>query len=126
MALAEQFRLRQQKQIQKEDRRETTHFKLRVLDLIEIYIRRQSSNPLIIEVVMPLLNCMRISSTPADKPLFQRVVGLLKNKFAALREYPRENLDVERTHDILNKVLEAALFSGHLEVCCLAWLLVVL
>lgn len=57
--LAKQSALEKQgKKSAKETRVANTNFKLRVLDLLEVFVRKQSTNPLVIETVIPLLQTM--------------------------------------------------------------------
>lgn len=82
--LAEFFRARQQttsnKKKDKKDAKETMiNFKNRVLDLLEIYVKRQPSNPLALDLLMPLLQLIRKTT---EKQLGDRAVNLI-------REYSR-------------------------------------
>ncbi|GAO49686.1 DNA polymerase V [Saitoella complicata NRRL Y-17804] len=61
----------------KETKEQIIHFKNRVLDLIEIFCKTQSANPLSIELILPLLKVMRTttSSIVADK-----AAGIIRTK----------------------------------------------
>lgn len=111
-ALAAQFKLanasRQNKEDKKEETRSAMHFKMRVVDLLETFVRKQSANPLIIELCAPLLGAFDAASRDNEtQPLAQRLQGLLKNKLCTVKECPRvAGLDVERCHDHLETVFK--------------------
>lgn len=62
----------------KETQAQIMHFKLRVLDLLEIFVKRHSSSPLALLVPMPLLTCMQATfGNPDLAPLFSRCYAVL-------------------------------------------------
>lgn len=65
--LTEVFKARKQATSKKRDRKDAKeniiNFKNRVLDLIEVYIKHQHLNPVVIELVLPLLQTTRTSQT---------------------------------------------------------------
>ena len=75
-----------QKKRREDDKKASVHFKLRVLDLIEIFIKKQSTNTLVTQVAVPLLHAVRnAAKSEADKPLFQRVKSIINNRLVFLR-----------------------------------------
>lgn len=61
------------------------HFKARVIDLLEIYIKAQSESPLILTAVIPLINIMKTSN---DKALADRAHALLKSRLCKVKNLP--------------------------------------
>ena len=80
--LAEVFRARRgaeqnkgKKKERKEARENMVGFKNRVLDLVEIYLRQEATNPLSLELVLPLLRCARMTKS---RQLSEKAVGILR------------------------------------------------
>jgi len=94
-ALAAMIRLRKQKLTEnKELKRQNLHFKLRVLDLIEIFMKHQSKNPLTLLLFSHLLNALAAARASVEsKPLYDRIVSLYKNKLCKPKEYPTASLE---------------------------------
>ncbi|KAJ3092493.1 DNA-directed DNA polymerase [Quaeritorhiza haematococci] len=98
--LAEIFKHRKQlKTDKKVTRQQIWHFKLRVVDLIEIFVRKQSSSPLILDLAVSLLRMtLRASSSSAtestttvteQKQLGDKLTAILRNKLCKAKEVPR-------------------------------------
>ncbi|XP_022103736.1 myb-binding protein 1A-like protein isoform X2 [Acanthaster planci] len=86
------------------------HFKLRVLDLLDIFIKRQQSNPLILELVLPLLVVAQTASVHKDQHvLSEKAVSIFHNKLCRVRKYPH-NLTEQREllHDTIEAILQIA------------------
>ena len=76
------------------------HFKFKVVDLLEIYIRKQGTNPLLLELVLPLLDAIEITQQTLEtgnksvsgeyKNLLDRMRGVYKNKLCKPKEYAPE------------------------------------
>ncbi|KAI0263807.1 DNA polymerase phi-domain-containing protein [Gloeopeniophorella convolvens] len=64
--------------------REATHFKNRVLDLLDVFIKRQPTSPLILRLLVPLLAL----TTSDEKQLSEKAAGLLKSRISKLKEVP--------------------------------------
>jgi DNA polymerase phi len=112
-ALAEVFRERKlaraDKKQKQEEKKADIHFKLRVLDLLDIFIKKQSSSPLILDLILPLLSLIRNGQGHTDMtPLVNRAENLFRNKLCKTKEYPKENLDRENAHTILEQLLHIA------------------
>jgi hypothetical protein len=57
-----------------------------VLDLVEIFIRKQGANPLIWRVYLPLLEALRIHTTDDKAALHARLLGAF-TKLCKPKEY---------------------------------------
>ena len=65
------------------------HFKFRVLDLIDIYIKRQPSSPFLFDAVVPLVGAViACHGLPEKKALAERVGGIL-NKLCKAKEFAK-------------------------------------
>ncbi|KAF8911087.1 DNA polymerase phi-domain-containing protein [Gymnopilus junonius] len=67
--------------------REATHFKNRVLDLVDTYLKKQPSNPLALRFITPLLDIM-IGSSQDERQLSDKARGILRSRFARLKDVP--------------------------------------
>jgi DNA polymerase phi len=78
--LAEVFRARRDVTSRKKERKHTKEnivvFKNRVLDLAEVYLKQQSTNPLSLQFVVPLLRAIRSTQT---KQLADRMCSVLRD-----------------------------------------------
>jgi DNA polymerase phi len=109
LKLAEIFSQRKKepnkRQEQKDAKENMVNFKSRVLDLLEIYVKKQASNPLAFDLIIPLLTLIRSTKT---KQLADRAHGIIST-FAKASKSMKENT-VITTFDLL-KLLKAI----HLE-----------
>jgi len=105
--LEEIFRQKKLAKSQQKDAKQTLiHFKNKVLDLLELYIKKQPSNELVLEMIVPLLSLVLIPSA-SNKPVHDKVSSLLHTKLAKIKDYPRE-CDDEHVFEILSQVHELA------------------
>ncbi|KAG0052711.1 DNA-directed DNA polymerase [Gryganskiella cystojenkinii] len=105
--LEEIFRQKKLAKSQQKDAKQTLiHFKNKVLDLLELYIKKQPSNELVLEMIVPLLSLVLIPSA-SNKPVHDKVSSLLRTKLAKIKDYPRE-CDDEHVFEILSQVHELA------------------
>lgn len=54
-----------------------THFQLRCTDLLDIFIRRQHSNPLVLDILPPLLDCVEMASKASNKELLAEKASVI-------------------------------------------------
>ncbi|KAF9426046.1 DNA-directed DNA polymerase [Podila epigama] len=105
--LNEIFKQKKLAKAQQKDAKQTLiHFKNKVLDLLELYIKKQSSNALVLDLIVPLLSLVLIPSA-SNKPVHDKISALLRNKLAKIKDYPRE-YDDEHVFEILTQVHELA------------------
>ncbi|KAI0290438.1 hypothetical protein B0F90DRAFT_1812301 [Multifurca ochricompacta] len=76
-----------------------THFKNRILDLLNIFVRRQPRSPHILRLLVPLL----VLTFSDEKQLSEKAAGLLKSRIGKLKEVPSA-IDIVKTSDILNEL----------------------
>lgn len=94
-----------------DEARSLLHFKLRVLDLVELYIRKEPANPLILvshmttlsdsdvliplsavlfpfqDLVVPLYKLIHAAQSQKESaPLVKRVIGIFKNKLCHMKD----------------------------------------
>lgn len=133
--LSKIFRQRSQVTSKKKDREDAkqnvVQFKSRVLDLLAIFLEKQYSNPLTLEVLLPILRRTRAS---ANKPLAEKSTKILRSYFDTRSKHkaplPRpEAAAVETAWAILKGIHEEAKNGGgakaHADVCSSASLHVV-
>lgn len=82
--------------------REATHFKNRVLDLVEIFTKRMPQSPYNMRLVMPLIELATKSSND-ERQLSDKARGILNNKLAKLKD-PLQGVDQEYAETILNEL----------------------
>ncbi|KAI8606640.1 DNA polymerase phi-domain-containing protein [Dissophora ornata] len=105
--LNEIFKQKKLAKAQQKDAKQTLiHFKNKVLDLLELYIKKQSSNELVLDLIVPLLSLVLIPSA-SNKPVHDKISALLRNKLAKIKDYPRD-CDDEHVFEILAQVHELA------------------
>ncbi|KAK7014985.1 DNA polymerase phi-domain-containing protein [Favolaschia claudopus] len=92
--LAQIFRMRENasKSRNVDTQREATHFKNRVLDLVDTFLKNQPSSALVIRVLLPLVELSSISNAD-ERQLADKAKGVLK-RIAKSKDIP-SNPDVE-------------------------------
>ncbi|KAI0792872.1 DNA polymerase phi-domain-containing protein [Abortiporus biennis] len=82
--------------------REATHYKNRVLDLVETFLKKQPTSPLIFRFILPLVEL--VASTGSDeKQLADKASGILRARLGKAKEVPA-GIDVEQVATILEEV----------------------
>ncbi|KAG9318874.1 DNA polymerase phi-domain-containing protein [Chiua virens] len=67
--------------------REATHFKNRVLDLVDIFVKRESESPHNVRLVLPLIE-LATKSSMDERQLSDKASGILKNRLAKSKDIP--------------------------------------
>jgi DNA polymerase phi len=93
---------------------EALHFKQRVLDLVEIYLRKQATNPLAFSFI-PILLQLSQSSLPAEKSLAEKAKAILLRRFDKADEVPVIT-DVESAKKVLQAIHDTAKRTSSKEV----------
>ncbi|XP_012787360.2 myb-binding protein 1A [Sorex araneus] len=79
------------------------NFQIRVLDLIRVMVTKQPENPLVLELLKPLLDIirctMRSSSTPQEKDLLQKTARIFSQDLFHARQYCR---DLDNAEEMLH------------------------
>ena len=111
--LAEVFRARKATTSKKKDLKNTkenmVNFKNRVLDLVEVYLKQQPTNPLSLELVLPLLQAIRITQT---KQLADRFTSVLRDFCQRCKGANVPTIATRSASTVLDK-----LRSVHSEAC---------
>ncbi|KAI9313750.1 DNA polymerase phi-domain-containing protein [Dichotomocladium elegans] len=91
--LAEVFRQKKlEKKAKKDVQLSVIHFKIYVMDLIIIFVRKNPSNPMVLDIIVPLLNILRATPAKSVTSQFaQKIMAFLKNKLPKIPEYPKEH-----------------------------------
>ncbi|KAG1756485.1 DNA polymerase phi-domain-containing protein [Suillus paluster] len=103
--LAEVFRSRSGDTKQNKDvnaQREATHFKNRVLDLVEIFTRKMPQSPHNLRLVVPLIE-LATKSGKDERQLSDKARGILNNRLAKLKD-PLQEVDQEYAETILDEL----------------------
>ncbi|EFA05514.1 myb-binding protein 1A [Tribolium castaneum] len=92
---------------QKKDEEALTHFRIRVLDLIEIYLNSNPTMILTLEIMLPLLQCLEFCiRDDHQKPLQDRLKSCLK-KLSSLKKFDDcEGVNEEVLVELLKSLLE--------------------
>ena len=69
--------------------REATHFKNRVLDLVDTFVKNQPTNPLVLRLISPLMDLITGSSID-ERQLSDKAKGILRSRIAKSKEVPSE------------------------------------
>jgi DNA polymerase phi len=69
--------------------REATHFKNRVLDLVDLYLKKQPTNALVLRFIIPLVDLVAGSSQD-ERQLADKAMGILRQRFGKTKEVPVE------------------------------------
>lgn len=95
------------KKQERKDAKETMiNFKNRVLDLIQIYVKKEHDNPLALMIITPLLDLMRLTNT---KQLGEKAFNVLKTYFDAGKGKTLPVVaNLENVFDIMSQIHQAA------------------
>ena len=110
--LTEVFKARKEASSKKKEQKDTKEafigFKNRVLDLVEVYLKHEYRNGLAIDLIVPLLQSIRITQT---KQIAERTCSILRQFFTKCKgqDVPKIGRDqVEETLTLLKQVHEEA------------------
>ncbi|CAN6657598.1 rDNA transcriptional regulator Pol5p [Trichomonascus vanleenenianus] len=95
----------------KQAKQNVIQFKARVLDLLDIYIKKQPQNAAVLSIIVPLLQLMK---TTSDKTLVDKAHQTLRNKLCKIKPLPVLS-DEDASADvvaILEQIHEQARSSG--------------
>ncbi|KAG7452647.1 uncharacterized protein BT62DRAFT_958631 [Guyanagaster necrorhizus] len=67
--------------------RKATHFKNRVLDLVDLFVKKQPSSPLVINLILPLVD-LTISSGTDEQQLSDKAKGILRSRIGKAKNMP--------------------------------------
>ncbi|EMD34453.1 hypothetical protein CERSUDRAFT_55542 [Gelatoporia subvermispora B] len=82
--------------------REATHFKNRVLDLVDSFLKKQPTNPLVLRVLLPLADLV-LGTGRDEKQLSDKATGILRSRIGKSKDVP-SNMDVEVAIEVLKEL----------------------
>eukprot|EP00007_Cunea_sp_BSH-02190019_P005836 CAMPEP_0174241720 /NCGR_PEP_ID=MMETSP0417-20130205/24539_1 /TAXON_ID=242541 /ORGANISM="Mayorella sp, Strain BSH-02190019" /LENGTH=1422 /DNA_ID=CAMNT_0015321003 /DNA_START=179 /DNA_END=4443 /DNA_ORIENTATION=- len=108
--LSEIFRtLRKQRQAEAAVTRMKFHFKFRVLELLEVFIKRQPTHPLVLSLIEPLLRAyFAVGKEKNQRSLADKLSALLRNRICKAHEYPDVSANPKAVNDMLEKYFQLA------------------
>ncbi|KAM9332001.1 myb-binding protein 1A-like protein [Pholidichthys leucotaenia] len=88
-------------------------FRIKVLDLIEVFVSRQASSPLVLGLVEPLLTIiergMSSGSEQQEQDFLRRTADIFRNQLCRSKVYCRTAIDRQgELHDLLDKLMTKA------------------
>lgn len=92
------------------DRKAAIDFKMRVLELIDSFVKQQSNSPHIVDLIQPLVEATQVAESSAgSKALVDRISGVLR-RLTSIKEYVKgEQLPVAACHELLPALFTLAL-----------------
>lgn len=106
------------------------HFKFRVLSLLEFFVQKHPSSPLLLVAVQGLLQAFInaiVGSADENGQLLNRLESIMQNKVLKVKKYPRgEDVDWSGAKALLKKTLKLASRSTIKRVRTLAQVLIFL
>lgn len=105
----------------KDARKIILYFKLRVLDIIEILIKKQASNPLILELIIPLLNVTWSALNSKDfHTLGEKAQAIFQNKLCTAKELPPISaINAKDVHKKLENLIQKAMMAPSMAIVSL-------
>ncbi|KAH9926111.1 DNA polymerase phi-domain-containing protein [Fomitopsis serialis] len=82
--------------------REATHFKNRVLDLLEIFLKKQPSSHLTIRLILPLVDLV-VGTGPDERQLADKATSVLRSRVGKARETP-SSVDKDQAAELLQEL----------------------
>lgn len=82
--------------------REATHFKNRVLDLLDIFIRKQPTSKYLVLVVAPLIRAL-LGTSSDEKDFSEKLHGLIRNRLSKSKDIPK-GANIEHTSEALEQM----------------------
>merc|ERR1719354_525996 len=113
--LAQVFKLKTKSKVkeQKEVKEQEVAFKTRLLELVEIFVSRQSSNLTLSFIPVLLMLMQRSQKFPEETSLSEKAGILLKAKIVEMKNFSRNLNDeaVSELHDLLDTVMTSSVTS---------------
>ncbi|CAL1703687.1 unnamed protein product [Somion occarium] len=82
--------------------REATHYKNRVLDLVDIFLKKQPTSPHVIRVILPLVELI-VDTSSDEKQLADKTTGILRSRIGKSKEIPAD-VDKEQAIVVLQEL----------------------
>ena len=119
-----------------DEKQQLEHFQLRVLELIEIYLKRHELSPLSLNLYLPLLRFFDINKRSSDSTLRDRVFGIIRKSLCKFKSSKLDSdetestskgeskqIDLNKVHDSMNEIMNLATKASHpklLTLCSLS------
>ncbi|CAE6432345.1 unnamed protein product [Rhizoctonia solani] len=87
--------------------REATHFKIRILDLVDTFFSKQPQSPYAPRIILPLVNII-VSAGPDERQLSEKTTGILRARIGKMKDVPTSGFDKEATLEDLRNLHELA------------------
>ncbi|KAI0806965.1 DNA polymerase phi-domain-containing protein [Fomes fomentarius] len=87
--------------------KEATHFKNRVLDLLDIFVKKEPTSPLIVRLILPLVELI-VATGSDEKQLSDKATGILRNRIGKSKEVPTSSVSAEDAAKALEDLHELA------------------
>ncbi|KIK59830.1 hypothetical protein GYMLUDRAFT_44297 [Collybiopsis luxurians FD-317 M1] len=124
--LAEVFRSRVNEKKASKDvdaQREATHFKNRILDLVDTLIKKRPSSPFIVRLIIPLVDLV-IRSTSDEKQLSDKARGIVRSRIGKAKDIPSfvDSDEVKTVFETLHSRARTERSADHLTTlsdCCI-------
>jgi DNA polymerase phi len=99
-----------EKRKHKDTQQQVMHFKFRVLDLLDVFLKRQGTNPLVFEILWPLLQVIQKTAVNRQQgSLLQRISSTFNNKLCKNKVYPRgQDVDADALNALIPKFFDIA------------------
>ncbi|NWS76149.1 MBB1A protein, partial [Crotophaga sulcirostris] len=96
-------------------------FKIKVLDLIEAFLMKQSENPLVFDIIEPLLRvieqCMTSDSDKQEVDFLQKTANIFRNSLCRTKQYCKKVSALkEDLHDFVERLVKKACKHTHSSV----------
>lgn len=95
--------------------REAQHAKNRLIDLLDVYAKKQSSNALVLKLIIPLLEII-VNSGATEQQLSSKSSSILKQRLTKSKDIPTTNLNEDELLVILEEVHSVAKKSRTNEI----------
>ncbi|KAJ7489850.1 DNA polymerase phi-domain-containing protein [Mycena galericulata] len=102
--LAQVFRLRESEKKGKniDAQREATHFKNRVLDLVDIFVKKEATSPHIVNLLLPLVE-LSTGTSSDERHLTDKARGILRSRIVKSKEVP-SNANIEEVKTTMSQL----------------------
>ncbi|KAB5592609.1 DNA polymerase phi subunit [Ceratobasidium theobromae] len=87
--------------------REATHFKIRILDLVDTFLSKQPQNRHLPRIVLPLVNII-VSAGPDERQLSDKTIGILRARMSKLKDHPQSGFDKDAIVEDVKNLHELA------------------
>ncbi len=82
--------------------REATHYKNRVLDLVDTFLKKQPSSPFITRLILPLVDLI-VSTSADERQLADKATGLLRSRIGKSKDLPAQ-IEKEQVTTVLEEI----------------------